>query len=354
VRRFNAAFFAGAPVSGKRKKAAMNRRTPKIVPKSKETTVGSPEQQDLLIDRATDGPPSPSPWRAWGYLVWLSWQRQARARQMVWISLALLVFSVALVLVFTASGRWRSPRRLEFGGKFRALTGLMATKSQTPGGVEFANAYLETVASPSMAFSVFSRTIVFSIYLSFLLPLWSLSFATEALGGDREDRSLVWLLTRPLSRPAVYLAKFVAMLPWSLGLNLGGFALLCLVAGPPGWQALQLFWPAVLWGTLAFSSLFFLMGALFRWPAIMAIVYAFFLETIMGNMPGHLKRVSISFYTRCMMFEASTDYGVQPEKPLVYLPVDGTTAWLVLMGVTIGLLLVGMVFFSRQEFVTAE
>ena len=79
-----------------------------------------------------------------------------------------------------------------------------------------------------------SRWIVYSVFLSFLLPIWSLSFATEALGGEREARSLVWLLSRPLSRPAIYLAKFVALLPWSLGLNLGGFALLCLAAGQPG------------------------------------------------------------------------------------------------------------------------
>ena len=39
--------------------------------------------------------------------------------------------------------------------------------------------------------------------VSFLLPIWSLSFATEALGGERETNSLVWLLIRPLPRPAI-------------------------------------------------------------------------------------------------------------------------------------------------------
>ena len=90
-------------------------------------------------------------------------------------------------------------------------------------------------------FMVFSRTAVFSIFLSFLLPLWSLSFATEALGGERESNSLVWLLSRPLPRPAIYLAKFVALLPWSLGLNLGGFGLLCLAGGQPGMMAFRLY-----------------------------------------------------------------------------------------------------------------
>src|SRR5437016_960471 len=34
-----------------------------------------------------------SAFRALLYLIWLSWQRQARARQMVWIALGLLVFA---------------------------------------------------------------------------------------------------------------------------------------------------------------------------------------------------------------------------------------------------------------------
>src|SRR5439155_17374495 len=147
----------------------------------------------------------------------------------------------------------------------------------------------------------FTRVVVFNIFTTFLLPLCSLSFATEALGREREQRNLVWTLTRPLPRPAVYLGKFVALLPWCLVLNLAGFGLICLAGGEPGRAALGLYWPAVVMGTVAFAALFHLMGALFRRPAVVAILYAFFLETVMGNLPGHLKRGSISFYMRCLM-----------------------------------------------------
>jgi hypothetical protein len=221
-----------------------------------------------------------------------------------------------------------------------------------PGGQAVTNAVFGSSRAllDESAFLVFSREAVFSIFLSFLLPIWSLSFATEALGGDREHNSLVWLLTRPLPRPAIYLAKFVALLPWSIGLNVGGFAILCLAGGRPGALALWLFWPAVLWATLAFTSLFYLTGAYFQRPAVVAIVYSFFLETLLGNMPGYLKRVSIGFYARCMMFEAAQRYGVQPEKPSVFLPVDGTTALFVLVGLSAGLLVVGAVVFSRMQY----
>jgi ABC-type transport system involved in multi-copper enzyme maturation permease subunit len=188
------------------------------------------------------------------------------------------------------------------------------------------------------------------LFLSFLLPVFNLSFATEALGGERESNSLIWLLSRPLPRPAVYLAKFAALLPWTLGLNLGGFGLFCLAGGTTGWLAFRLYWPAVLVATLAFSSLFYLMGAFFRRPAVAAIVYAFFLEVILGNMPGYLKRISIGFYARCMMFDAASAYSIQPERPEVFLPVEGVTALGVLLGLTIALLGIGTIVFSRSQY----
>ncbi len=300
-----------------------------------------------------------SPLRAWCYLIWLSVQRQARARQMVWIALGLLVFAVILVSINTAMGAWsmknwrypyrRGPTIVQWADEYQVLLSVRDPSAGSQ-GIHAAWAAAVRAIVQQSGFSVFSRWVIFLIFLSFLLPLWSLSFATESLGGERESNSLIWLLSRPLPRPAIYLAKFLALLPWTLGLNLGGFGLLCLVAGQPGWFAFQLFWPAIMAATLAFSSLFFFMGAFLRRPAVAAIVYAFFLEVIFGNMPGYLKRISIGFYTRCMMFQAAGEYGVQPERPEIYLPVDGTTACTVLIGLTIALLLLGMALFNRTQY----
>ena len=252
-------------------------------------------------------PVTPSAWRAWAYLLWLSFQRQARVRQMIAVALALLGFTALVVVLLGVRRPW-------------------------------------DVAT-------FANTMVFGLYLGFLLPIWSLSFATQALGEERESRCLVWLLTRPLPRPGVYLGKFVALLPWSVGLNLAGFALICLAAGRAGLPALGLFWPAVLGGTLAYCALFHLMGAVFRRPAVVAIVYTFFLETFAGALPGHMKRVSLSFYTRCLTLDAGNDFGLQPPERLdIYLPVGPVTAWWVLAGATAGLLALGTWVFTRSEY----
>jgi hypothetical protein len=282
---------------------------------------------------------------------------------MVWVALGLLAFMTFFVAVITPRAwdvrQWRSPRR-------GAAHGVLVTHSAAAAravpwdlgtaGVQQAvsAAYQAALLNPQQrrtaGFVRFSEVIVFTMFTTFLLPLWSLSFATEALGREREDRNLLWLLTRPIPRPAVYLAKYVAVLPWALGINLGGFALLCLVAGEPGQLALALYWPAVLWGTLAFCALFHLMGAWMRRAAVVAILYSFFLETVFGNLPAYWKRASISFYTRCLMYDGAQQYGIAPERPLIYLPVEGLTAALVLAGLTVGLLALGMFVFARSEY----
>jgi hypothetical protein len=195
----------------------------------------------------------------------------------------------------------------------------------------------------------FSRWFVYSVFLGFLMPFWSLSFATHAFGVERENRSLIWLTTRPVPRGSIYLAKLAGLLPWTLGLNLLGFGLICWAAGPTGAKAFAMYWPAVLGGSLAYSALFHLIGATFRRPAVVALVYVFFVETIVGDLPGSVKKCSISYYTRCLLYQSAEEQGISPERSLAFVPVGGTTAWLVLIGVTLVLTALGMAWFARSE-----
>ncbi|HYV38815.1 MAG TPA: hypothetical protein VE988_24235 [Gemmataceae bacterium] len=130
----------------------------------------------------------------------------------------------------------------------------------------------------------------------------------------------------------------------------GRFGLICLAGGAQGRLAFVTYWPAVVCGTVAFAALFHLMGAAFRRPAVIAILYAFFLETVMGNLPGDLKRASISYYMRSMMFDAASNFQLRPERPLLDVPASGPVALAVLMGATVVLLAVGSWWFSRQEY----
>jgi len=297
--------------------------------------------------------------RAWLFLILLSARRQARARLMVWVALGLLAFVFFVVWINTQNERWsmshwRAPRRT--GPTYAELVQSVEALGYLPWDVgarsaqQLASAAYHAAVFHGSGFFVFSNWMVFSVFATFLLPLWTLSFATEGLGREREDGNLVWLLSRPVPRWAIYLGKFLALLPWCLVLNVGGFAALCWAAGPPGMLALRLYWPAVFGTTVALAALFHLLAAWLQRPAVAAILYSFFLETVVGNLPQNFKRLSISFYGRCLMFESAHDFGIRPERPSIYVPVSGATAWWVLASLTAAFLLVGLVIFCRREY----
>jgi ABC-type transport system involved in multi-copper enzyme maturation permease subunit len=200
----------------------------------------------------------------------------------------------------------------------------------------------------------FTEEIFLPIYVSFLLPIFCLCYGAASISGDREERTLVYLLATPLPRPLIYLAKYGAVLLLTLVWTLGGMAILCRLAGSAGWEPFQRFWPAALWATLAYVGLFHLFSAAFYRATIVALAYALFLETFVGNMPGIAKRVAITFYTRCLIFDAGSPLGIDPaggQNPALFLPVSGQTACFVLWGLAGALLLAGTWLFARREYV---
>lgn len=199
----------------------------------------------------------------------------------------------------------------------------------------------------------FLRQVLLPMYVAFLLPMSCLSFATVGIAGDREEGTLVYLLSTPLPRPLIYTAKFAAALLLALLWSLGGLWVLGAAAGPAGREAVSVAWPAALLATLAYVALFQWFGALFRRATIMALAYALFLEVFLGNMPGIIKRVAITFYTQCILFEAAAPLGVSRSGPhieTIFQPISGSTAQMVLILLSAGFFVLGAVVFSRREY----
>lgn len=291
----------------------------------------------------------PSAFRAWLFLIAFSFRRQARVKQMVGIAIGLLAICLLLVGVFTVSSGWdRYEWRMERVKPYNVelLAGAIAHHAVDE------SEYMARIWQETRPMAVFSRYVVFLLFLGFLLPLFSLSFAAGALGHERENRSMVWLMTRPLPRSGVYLAKFIGGLPWCLGLTVGGFGLLCLAGGETGRRAFVIYGPGVFAGSLAFAAIFHLMGALLPRPAIVGLLYAFFFETLLSELPipGTLKRLSINYYVRCLLYSAAEGENVPTESSSLFVPVSPTTAWIVLLATTVGLTAIGMWLFSRREY----
>jgi ABC-type transport system involved in multi-copper enzyme maturation permease subunit len=325
--------------------------------------------------------------RAFGVLVVQSFQRHWRVRQMGWVSLGLLSLVVGWVGIVTASPagwdlpdrrvrRWLptyreyaeqqlpqnryDPQRYdtrfirgvapvlphEVPAPFHPLkNSIQSLMLSIPHAVLQSEKFVR-----DWGFMNFSRWVILGAFLGFVLPLFTLSYATAAFGTDRESRSLVWLMTRPIPRSGIYLAKFVGTLPWCVLFGLGGFAGLCLAGGENGRRAFALYWPAAVLATITFAALFHLIGAIFRRPVVVGLVYVFFFEALVGSLPGSLKLLSLTFHARCLMYNAAEAAGYPVEMLEVSQTVSSTTAWAVLTVAAVGLTGLGMWLFSRSEY----
>ncbi len=190
-------------------------------------------------------------------------------------------------------------------------------------------------------------------FIGFLVPIFSICYGASGIGGEREDQTLIYLLISGIPRPLIYLMKASAGLLLVAGWIVVTLVALCQVAGAPGRELLPVFWSASLLGGLAYASLFLLIGAVFRHGTIISLVYWFFLEVLFGNLPGIVKRVSVAFYVRCMVYEAGGDLKLGPANRVareLFQQVSGGTAQVALLAGIAGLLVAGTILFERREY----
>jgi ABC-2 type transport system permease protein len=205
-------------------------------------------------------------------------------------------------------------------------------------------------------FQQFATFVVLNLLSLFYLPAVTQMYGAGAIGDEREEKSLNYLLVRPAPRSMIYLAKFLATVPIALFFTLGGLAGMEWTARLAGWPGLEghldVFLIPILLGSLAYLSFFHLLGVAFRHSTLISVVYVFLIEVFVGQVPGVLKRISISFYTRSSVFDSARAQGLSLDPPegLLFLPLSGETANLVLIGLVCVFLIVGARIFCRKEY----
>jgi len=202
----------------------------------------------------------------------------------------------------------------------------------------------------------FGKIIVSLIFVTFIVPMVCLAFGTGAIGDDRDEKSLVHLFARGLPRSGIALAKLLAVVPIVLAFTLGGLYLLVvagnLVSSESLTHFLDAYWPSIVLSTLAYLSLFHLFAVLFRHSTVIALVYAFFIEIFIGNLPGILKRVSIQFYAKSLALGRAPPetIGLDIRSPFSYGPIPATVALTVLLVLIACLAAASAIALARKEY----
>lgn len=206
------------------------------------------------------------------------------------------------------------------------------------------------------------------LVFSFTLTILSVVYGTGVVSQEIEQRTIVYLLTRPLPRWRILLAKFLVSLAVVAGVTTLSTLLLALAvfglknfaqAGVgPDLRALYI-------GALAYGSLFLFLGAAFPRPLTYGLLFVFGWETWVPKLPGAFAKISVMSYLRALAAReitpdpasqqaASGDnillaFSTPPE-----INISMGLAWTTLLIVSAVALIASLIVFSKREYVPRE
>ena len=170
------------------------------------------------------------------------------------------------------------------------------TSAGMQGGVRMGGA--PVVAGPSI-FGLF----IWLLYLRFIVPVLGVFYGTSLIADEVEDKTITYLFTRPISRGSIVLGKYLAYLVGTVLVVLPSVMLLYFLVVPVGGGSLAGSFVALLkdlailgLGLATYGALFAWVGAQFKHPLVMGLVFAFGWEQGIMLIPGYFKRFTIAYY----------------------------------------------------------
>jgi len=157
------------------------------------------------------------------------------------------------------------------------------------------------------AIDSFYPNFTFLLYLHFLVPIVSLFLGTGIIADEVEDKTLQYLIIRPVPRFLIVFAKFLSnifigsiIVVISL---LVSFALALFGSSGPlniGFSFLIYASGTLILGLSVYSALFALLGGTLRHPMILGLLFVFGWEKLITYVPGNAQYLTIMNYLQTL------------------------------------------------------
>jgi ABC-2 type transport system permease protein len=193
-----------------------------------------------------------------------------------------------------------------------------------------------------------------------IVALASAIFTTAIISQEVEQRTIVYLLTRPVPRWKLLLIRYLAsvlvvgvlgvigalLTSWGAFGSLGGNDLL-------GKDVM-----ALLVGAFAYGALFLFISLIFNRAMLVCLLFAFGWETSVPNMPGSMNSLSILTYMQAIAEHPAS----QDQSKLLGIAsgalgdntIPPDRAWGILVGIIIVMLALSAWWFTHFEYVPRE
>jgi ABC-type transport system involved in multi-copper enzyme maturation permease subunit len=143
---------------------------------------------------------------------------------------------------------------------------------------------------------------IWALYVHFSVPVLAMFYGTSLIADEVEDKTLTYLFTRPVSRGAVLVGKYLGYLVCTVFVVLPSVVIVWLLIAPmrgslgASFPDLVVDLGVLALGLAAYGAVFALVGALFRRPLLFGLIFVFGWELLVMALPGYLKRLTVAYY----------------------------------------------------------
>jgi ABC-type transport system involved in multi-copper enzyme maturation permease subunit len=143
---------------------------------------------------------------------------------------------------------------------------------------------------------------IWLFYLRFTVPVLGVFYGTALIADEVDDKTITYLFTRPIPHGAVLVGKYLAYLAATGLVVLPSVALVYMLIVPVDGGLGASFIPFVkdlvllAVGLAVYGALFAFIGAWFKRPLIIGLIFVFGWEQAALVFPGYLKRFTIAYY----------------------------------------------------------
>lgn len=213
---------------------------------------------------------------------------------------------------------------------------------------------IEPTSTPVQRYGDLSSMLIFRI-----VALSAAIYVTSIIGQEVEQKTIVYLLTRPIERWKLLLTRFLAAATSVALIGLIAALLLSAVllhGNPFANELLGRDSVAIVLGSLEYGALFLMVSLLSSRAMMICIVFSFGWEWAIPNLPGDLYRLSVSSY-----MEAIAQHPMPADKKTALLAgtlgtnlITTSSAYAVMGIVTIAVLGLALWWFTHYEYVPRE
>lgn len=156
---------------------------------------------------------------------------------------------------------------------------------------------------------------IWVLFLRFVIPILGVFYGTALIADEVEDKTITYLFTRPVPRGAVLLGKYLAYLACTSlvvlpAVMLVYFLLIRFSEVPATFPNLLADLGLLFLGLAAYGALFAFVGAFFKRPLVIGLVFITGWEQTAMALPGYMKRFTVAYYLQALVPHSMPSEGV--------------------------------------------